>query len=99
MDKKSVYRQCLSEIKAIENLYDQSGPIARCLNVPLARQKMAELKANWKTRIKQGKDTEVELVVTEALTRIDVKSNSNPNNGWLDDLYSAAIDLNFYLDH
>ena len=63
----------------------------------LARNKMSNLKGRWGNVIKEFKGSEVELVVREALSRIRVKSNSIPDWKWTNDLYSARIDLEFYL--
>lgn len=92
---KSVYQECLADIEGIYGLFEND----KCTNIPLARERMAELKTKWKERIRQGKGTDVEGVVNEALSRIMVKSNSRPDSHWTSDLYSARFDLNFHLDH
>ncbi len=95
IDCKAVYRECLADIEGIYSLFQND----RCTNVPLARERIAELKAKRKERIKQGKGTDVESVVSEALSRIYVKLNSKPDYHWTNDLYSARFDFNFHLDY
>jgi hypothetical protein len=95
VDCKAVYRECLADVEGIYSLFQND----RCTNIPLARERLAELKANWKERIRQSKGTDVEGVVTEALSCIVVKSNSRPDGHWTSDLYSARFDLTFHLEH
>ena len=92
---KAVYRGCISDIEGIKSLFDHTT--GRCRDLESARQRMPELKAGWGELKKQYWGTEAESVVREALTRIEVKSNSTPNQQWLDDLISAEIDLKSYL--
>jgi hypothetical protein len=95
IDYKQVCGECLADIEGIYVLFQDD----RCTNVPLARKRMADLKAKWKERIKQGKRTDVERVVIDALNQISVKSNSTPDHQWTSSLYAARISLNFHLGH
>ncbi len=92
---REVYEGCLADIKGIEALFDDR---ARCLDKQLARERMSNLKSSWKNVIKEFKGTEAGMVVQEALCRIRVKTNSTPDVKWIDAMYSARIDLEFYLE-
>ena len=92
---KELSRTCVAEIEEIAKLFDQQT--TRCLDVPLARKRMAELKANWKERIRQNKKLEVRRVLIGALSEIQVKANSVPDARWLLCLYGARTKFSEYL--
>jgi len=92
-DYRRVYQRCIADIQGIRDLFDDRS---LCQHRELAREKMANLKAGWRAVIRNYRGTEAERIVSEALARITVKSNSNPSRSWLSNLEEARIDLDFY---
>ena len=94
MDKDEIYRDCIADIKAIKNLFDEG----RCGDVQLARQRLMDLKAKWGDLEHRFKGTEVERVVQEAATRLP-KANTRPDQSWLSHFYDTEGDFTFHLSN
>ena len=93
MDRDEIYRDCIADIKAIKSLFEER----RWRDVPLARQRLMNLKGKWGELVRRFKGTEVERVIQEAATRLP-KANTQPDQAWLCHLYDTEGDFTFHLN-
>jgi hypothetical protein len=94
MDRDEIYRHCIEDINAIKSLFEEG----RCRDVPLARERLMNLKGKWGDLVHRFKGTEVERVIQEAATRLP-KASTRPNQAWLSHLYDTEGDFTFHLSH
>lgn len=90
-DQTAIYEACRADIALIEETFTDG----RCKDPALARSRLIGAKEKWRELIRQNKGTEIEAVVSQALTRLP-NANHRPDR-WRPYLYDAADDFGFRL--